>query len=395
MVIDTDGQPVQGAMLEVLMEAVHIRDYHRRAEIPWDPTWQEEDHSSAADGRFEFELDSHCPRGVAAVTEDDRRGECRTGDPGQGPVECMLVMKPALVLRGTVVDVDGMPVEGVRVSATPEANFEQHVAMMDPESAVVESDIGALDFLGIWSQRDHTDSEGVFEVGPLAEDDWALLVEEPGYRRKVTRLTVEELQVGDPIRIVLEPIDCWTILVVDEAERSVPGARVVATPIIYREAFGLHESVTDAGGSVEVCEVSGFGTDVEVRAPSHTDARVENRDGADPFVVSLRSAGSVAGALAVHPHGIPSSAGFKVMDCRRADGTSCDTDLIFAVCRPGPFRLDGIPAGEMTLSWSCPRGSRDGAVHFGREERRVTVKAGEVTDVGEISFIEPEHSEAP
>jgi len=395
VVVDTEGKPVVGAMLEVLMVAVALGDMEARLEVPWDPTWQEEDHVSDVDGRFEFELDSHCPRSVAAVTGDRRRGECRMLFPRQGQVECMLVVRPAWDLRGTVVDLDGVPVAGARVSATPDANFQQFLAMNDPESTDVESDIHELDFFGIWGQRGYSGKDGRFAIEQLAADDWVLLVEKQGYQRVTVAVSEEDLVGGGGVRMVVEPLECWTLQVVGEGGEPVSGAEVVVTPFVERATPAIIDAMTDESGSVEVCEVSARNAQLGVRTPSHTTEYVRNRDGLDPLVIQLHDSGTVVGALAVHVDGTPATMTLRVGDCVRPDGSSCDGFLLGGSCAPGPFRIDNVPAGELTIKMGCFKGYKDDVAYFDRVDRRIRVRPGETTDLGEVSFIDPEYSASP
>lgn len=396
MVVDQAGKPVEGAMLEVLMEAVAPGDKETRVPGGRDPSWQEEDHVSNADGLYEFELDSHCPRNVAAVTQDDRRGECRVVLPKEGPIECMLVVEETWDLHGTVVDLDGVAVSGVRISASTDGNYQQYKALMAPESTDVKVDYLEVDPWGVWSRRDYSDEEGRFVLERLVADDWVLLVEHLDYQRVTVAVPEGDLRADEEVRLVVEPKDCWTVEVVDDLGRPVADAIVAVLPVIGREGREFDDATTDESGTIEACEVSSSNAMVMVRAIDHTVAQTHNYEGTDPLVVQVHGAGAVVGTLAVHAMDPPSSMRLHATECVRPDGSSCRRDFIFGPdCEPGPFRLEYIPAGELTLELGCVKGYKDGKAHGGTVERAITVRAGEVTDLGEVSFIDPEYSPTP
>lgn len=375
LVLDKAGEPVEGARIETLRTDT-VPDDTSEVETGLDPIWQEEEEISDLEGKFGFLVDSKCPNAVAATTRDWRRGECMTDYNERGLIECMIVVRQAWEIRGKVVDLDGQPIEGARVSTTPHWNAEQWLTISDPEGTEAEYDPGLGNFFVMWSQHGYTNGQGSFTVGPVNHDDWDLLVEKKGFQRTVGNQPAENLEKGTPVRLIVEPAECWTVLVLDSEDNPVPDSLVEVVPIVSRANLGFHESRTDADGRTEVCEVSGRNADIEVIPPGHTREFVKNRDQTDPLVVQAYPAGTVVGMAAMAPVETVFTTVVGSKDCVRFDGSVCDY-FGHIECQPGPFRIDHIPAGEMTLRFAC--GS-------GMHERPVIIRAGEETDIGELFF---------
>ena len=374
-VVNQSGAPVRGVWIETLINPVFLGGVDAAA-IGWDPTWQEEDLTTSAAGTFEYKAGHRCPYKIAATTEDHRRGECRPQRTENG-LECVVVVEQAWEIHGIVQTRDGSPVAVTRVSATQTWNAEQWLALVDPEStdAVFNSPPG--DTTSLWSYQSRTDARGRFSIGPLTRDDWTVMAEKEGYRRTFVEHDATGLVGGGQIRLVIEPLTCWTVLVLSDGDRTVADAEVYVGPIMGHQSHGFHESRTDAMGVTEVCEVSSFNAQIWVEPRWHTKADVHNREGTDPLAVRVHPAGSVVGTLRASPTERPEGLNLTARNCNRTDGSSCEYSSTTKY-EPGRFRFDQVPAGEMDLLIRGPQGDLI--------ERHVVVRAGEATDLGVLSL---------
>lgn len=387
VVVAPDGQPVQGALLETLMKPTPRGD-----DTPVEDgaaSWQDEDAVTDADGRYHFVLDSHCPRGVAATASDDRRGECRASllKPN-GPVECTIVLEQGWDIQGLVTTPDGQPVEGARVSITPRFNYEQVLALMSPESSDVAIEWENVDLDGIWSRGVYTGEDGDFVLGPVRKTDWTMMVEKDGFQRATETVDEAALTAGTPLEIVLDPLTCWSVVVLDEDEQPVPDTRIKVSLPYGRELWQNQHSTTDEDGVARICDVSRHFAMVAGFSDSHATDAAFNHEGADPFVVLARGIGSVAGTLVSEDGGPIHNCRLNATDCTRPSGEKCKGGFRNWECDAGAFRVMFVPAAHLTLQFGCRRQHEsDGAVLL-HEVHDVVVVPGETTHLGELIVVE-------
>ena len=378
LVIDQQGEPVAGAWIEMLILMMPVTG----SGADWRPSWQEGEERSDREGKFAFELDGQCPVGIAAATEDGRRGECRTSNRVDN-AECMLVLKPTWSLTGVVEDAQGVGIEGVRVSATPTWNLQQWLVFVDPESAEEEYDPGRGDFYGMWSQYDHTDDRGEFAVDAVARDDWTVMAEKKGFQRTFGEIQSADLKKGMSLRMVMPASSCWTVRVVNETGQPVVDAEVLVLPVIGHSHLGIDEGISDESGEMKVCEVASNNAEAHVKPVHHTENGAINR-GSDPMLIPVSPAGSLVGTLvAPTESGIPGVAiiicRVSASDCLGQDGTPCEFHAGVKGIS-GPFRIGNVPTGEMELSINCSLDQEAAIV------RHVVVRPGEETDIGDLVF---------
>ncbi|RKH14343.1 hypothetical protein D7X74_20195 [Corallococcus sp. CA047B] len=163
---------------------------------------------SAQDGTFTLE---GLPQGTVAVWALGPEGAALEEDVATGTQDLKLVLVPAKKLSGRVVDEDGAPLPGTRLTVlhTGNARYFETVA----------------------------DAEGRFAVGPLPEASYTLAAAHPGklstWLQDLGPLPLEEdLVLHPPRRIVGQVLD---------GERPVPGVSVT-------EQAGERIAVTDADG---------------------------------------------------------------------------------------------------------------------------------------------------
>ncbi|RKG85038.1 carboxypeptidase regulatory-like domain-containing protein, partial [Corallococcus terminator] len=163
---------------------------------------------SAQDGTFTLE---GLPEGTVAVWALGPEGAALEEDVATGTQDLKLVLSPALKLSGRVVDEDGAPLPGTRLTVlhTGNARYFETVA----------------------------DAEGRFAVGPLPQAIYTLAAAHPGklstwLQDLGPEALEEDLVLHPPRRIVGQVLD---------GERPVPGVSVL-------EQAGDRIAVTDADG---------------------------------------------------------------------------------------------------------------------------------------------------
>jgi hypothetical protein len=201
----------------------------------------------------------------------ERTREPHGEDTGWPALVEVVLPGPVLAIRGRVVDPDGKPVVGLRVSiAEPTAigaigmmpAHAEFLAAGDPIPSLAlesESRLPAEDGdrfhdlymrVGPSTAFFHyvvTKSDGEFELGGLDDRRYRLRLQDPA---TCTYSTTGEIRAGvEPERIVWESPRLWDRVsgtVVDDSDRPVAGARV----LLVREAFGVRSRVF--GGRVYV-----------------------------------------------------------------------------------------------------------------------------------------------
>jgi len=300
MVIDQNDKPVTNARLETLVKAYPSHLSH--LEVMPDARWQEEEATVNPDGTFDFVVFTHCPEGVAALTDDNRRGECRRSNCRQAPntVECELVVEQTWDIRGIVTNHEGQPIKDARVALSQSTTLQQWQALLSPimipDGDAVKYDphvdVMDRDFDNMWTPHDFTNEQGKFTIGSVWRDDWSLMVEKDGYERTFAVQAEENLTRGIQLHLEINPITCWTIRVIDNDGKRIVGARVLVDPVLFRMNAKNHDNATNANGETEVCELSNSNVVIRVFSPENSELRVpdstsNNLDQSNPVIVKI------------------------------------------------------------------------------------------------------------
>lgn len=319
--------------------------------------WAEDDPGAAvrSDGEGRYLLPAPPPpvRRLAGASERAGRGWVDlpalpgVATAGSGRIAAPpLFLRSSALLRGTVVDEAGRPVDGARVESTP-----------DPADA--RSENGA-DWIPV-EQR--TGEDGTFRLRVPAGLPLLLAARHP--RRNPARLLLPPLQGGGQktgIRLELPPGRAAFGRVVDLGEKPVAGANVRLLPASGEKAapFAFYQDLRDEGfegttgadGRFAIAKVPGAALDLEVKASGYAPLLVP---GIEP--PSLREENPAPGGA------------------KGASGQGGPVDLGTVVLRPGAT-LRGIvqdprgrPVPDAAIRWSGPGGDRLRALRMrlGRE----------------------------
>ncbi len=260
------------------------------------------------------------------------------------PREREIRLEPERRLSGTVVDADGVPVDGAIVEARwhPSGGIERIIAAGRPPMS-----------------RADTEADGYFELGGLRVAEYDLVIDAPGFRPLETRLPRPTVSRNDIGRLTLErgvsiegrvigPDGAPVADAVVDVYHEPPGARqpivLSAVPGTPRRPF---RTQTDAEGEFRV--VGRLSTEQHVVVVSHADWAPARRDLAPPRT----------GILLVLSHG--DSLRGRVVDALTKTPIA-DAALSSG---EGPFRrttrsdaagnwsLRGLPSGRRGIGISC------------------------------------------
>lgn len=341
-VVDEQGQPLAGA--RVLMQ-IDFSDHESviRSSSDFPET------VAGAGGRFSFE---HLPPGrydlvarADGLAPGFRPGiEVREGRTELDP----LVLSPGVTLEGRVVDTEGKPIEGARVS-------------LQNQSQIPAGDSEVT-----------TKPDGSFSFSALRPGlRTSISAYKDGYRWEPHPGIPVELPAARPVRIVLAQGCRITGRVVDERGRPVPDAE-----LSFREERGSssssHGLSADREGFFEFSDASAGPLVLEAVAPGFRPTRKNlsiKECGLEDLEVVLQPGSWIVGRVVDGKgSGLP-GARVSVLDSERAVGTDGE----------GRFRLEGMEPGPVTVTAQhseYQRAVRDLEVRLGENRIDLVLEGG-------------------
>jgi len=320
-VVDPDGAPVPDAAVTMLDAA-----WGERAAAPIDDTF-----TAGADGRFEF----HAPDDALfeARAPGFAPGRARLDGPAQVSHELRIVLgardgaaAAPLAITGRVVDRQGAPIAGTRVTADP------------------------ADHLGV-SGEAIADASGAFALAALDPGPHAVRADADGF---ATAAIVAE---AGAVEVVITLDDGARIIgrVLDPTGKPVP-----APTVVVQQRVGLASravavvSVFDAEGRFSIDGLAADTYEVVAQAagfaPSAPSTAVAEAD-PDDVIVTLRKGATLVGTLIDGDTRAPLENGKITVEGGVGDGSSAVPVMTTAISRAdGTFELAGIAPGRRSMT---------------------------------------------
>ncbi len=344
-VIDSDGQPIVGA-------AVDVRPERGRGSGMGSPSWNQQ-FTSGDDGTFEITGVEPGRATVAASAAGYRRQELAGLEvPADEPLrDVEIVLTPGAIVRGTVTEADGSPVVGVFVAVTD------------------------LDSTGLGGDGTVTDADGKFLISGTAEGRRKVLAMDRASRRASKNV---EIELGtNEVDLVFEGGVEVSGQVVDAGGAGVAGARVALrqsrTGSVPR--FGRQETLSTVDGSFSVADVQpgtyGVSASKEGFAPAELD---------EPLEVGAHPVGGLQLRLPAGTTLTGSVLGLEYDELARVQIRAFVSGS--GVAKPdfeGRYRIPNLPAGELTVQAEIPGSGR-------QVREKTTIPAGASEAVLDLEF---------
>ena len=268
-------------------------------------TWVDSGLVTDSDGQFMTGTLNPCPQRMAAVLAHEGRGE------EDGPVSAeatdesdflhrVIVMEDASSISGQVLDTEGVPVEGVYVSAAPTRSMYGHYFRSKHDGSTEQAKAGfAHARLRRWAYTTETNADGVFVLDTIPTEQYLVLAESDGYESN--SLEVDPTADEDRVVITLEQKACGKVRVVDTNDTPVSGAVVHASVSAKLISNGQRTEAaeTDGYGLAELCDIPLREVHLEVTAENKAASRTRVDLVDVEATVQLYEGGNITGDLNV------------------------------------------------------------------------------------------------